>query len=145
MSTANMNVGQVMSGNVTYIPRDTCIRDAALKMKELDCGFLPIANSAQDKLMGVVTDRDVVIRSVAEGRNPFETTVDEIKSDSVLYCFRDDPIEKAAQSMQDQQVYRLVVLDGEESKQLCGVISLNDIVRHRERDMAATAAEGIAG
>jgi len=145
MSTASMKVGQVMSGNVTYIPSDTSIRDAALKMRELDCGFLPIGNGAQDRLRGVVTDRDVVMRGVAEGKNPIETTVDEIKSDAVLYCFRDDPVEKAARSMHDQQVYRLVVLDGKESKQLCGVISLNDIVRHREREMAAEAAEGIAG
>tara|TARA_R110002073_G_scaffold102074_1_gene231776 strand:- start:5718 stop:6173 length:456 start_codon:yes stop_codon:yes gene_type:complete len=140
----DMRVEQVMSKDATFIAGDTNIRDAAVKMGELNCGFLPIADDGKDKLLGVVTDRDIALRGVAEGKDPLKTTVNDVKSDGILYCFQGDSIEKAARSMRDQKVYRLVVLDGEDSKRFCGVISLNDIVRHQEEGMAARAAQGIA-
>lgn len=141
---SSMSVKQVMSKDATFVAGDTSIRDAARKMNELNCGFLPIGDKSRDKLLGVVTDRDIALRGVAEGKDPEKTTVDDVKSDGVLYCFQDDPIEKAARSMHDQQIYRLVVLDDKDSKRFCGVISLNDIVRHREQATATRAAEGIA-
>jgi predicted transcriptional regulator len=80
---------------------------------------------------------------VADGRDPAKTTVEEIKSDNVLYCFKDDDVQQAAERMRQKQVYRLVVLDSRENKKLCGVISLGDIMRHDQPELAARTARGI--
>jgi CBS domain-containing protein len=137
-----MKVQQAMTGKPEYVPTTMTLRDAAKRMRELDCGFLPIGDSPKGKLKGVVTDRDIAIRGVADGLDPASTTVQGIKSDKVLYCYQDDDIEAAARSMGEQKVYRLVVLDDAKAKKLCGVISLGDIARHDSK-LAGRVAEGI--
>lgn len=141
-----MNISQIMTRNVEFIPPSASLDEAASKMRELDCGFLPIARSSSDKIEGVITDRDIVVRAIAEGMNPRETKVEQIKSDGVLYCFEDDSIEDAAQSMHDQQVYRLVVLNNVDEKRLAGVVSLGDITRgshENDDEIAGYAMEGM--
>lgn len=138
-----MKVREAMTGHAEYIPSTTTLKDAAKRMRDLDCGFLPLGDSADGKLLGVITDRDIVIRGVAEGCDPTTTHVDSIKSDRVLYCFQDDELKDAARSMHDQQVYRLIVLNNKQDKKLSGVISLGDITRHAQGSVAAQAAEGI--
>ena len=138
-----MLVREAMTGHAEYIPSSTNLKQAAEKMRELDCGFLPLGDSPEGKLLGVITDRDIVIRGIAKGCDPLSTTVDSIKSDNVLYCFQDDNLAEAAHSMHDQQVYRLVVLNNKKDMKLCGVISLGDITRHHEFALAAEAVEGI--
>ncbi len=144
MATQAKSVADVMSRDIEFVYCGTSLADAAEKMQELDCGFLPISDTQGNKLIGVVTDRDIVLRAVAAGKDPRNTTVDDVTGDRVLYCFGDDPVERAASSMQEQQVYRLVVLDHPDTKKLCGIISLNDIVRHDEKTLAMAAAQGIA-
>lgn len=139
-----MQVQDVMTRNVEYIPSDTTLAQAAIKMRDIDAGFLPIGDSDQDKLQGVITDRDIVVRAIADGRDPEQTAVKDAKSDKVLYCYQDDSVEDAARSMREQQVYRLVVLDSRDSKRLCGVVSLGDVLRHDREDLAGDAAKGIA-
>lgn len=144
MATTQKNIGDIMTPSVEHVPGSMSLRDAAKKMKELHCGFLPISNSNGDRLEGVITDRDIVLRAVAEGLDPEATTVGEIETGQVLYCFRTDSLENAAKSMHDQRFYRLVVLEDSSDKRLCEVVSLNDIVRHDERTIAIAVAEGIA-
>jgi len=139
-----MKVREAMTENVAYIHSSTTLEQAAMKMQELDTGFLPIGDSPDGKLKGVVTDRDLALRAIGDNLDPATSTVDEIKTERVLYCFAGDDLESAAQSMQDQQVYRLIVLDDEENKHLAGIISLGDIVRHGQQDLAARTAQGIA-
>jgi CBS domain-containing protein len=143
LKEAAMQVHELMSSKPQYVPGSTTLAEAARKMRDLDCGFLPVADSKEEKLSGVVTDRDIAVRAVADGRDPSKTTVEEIKSDSVLYCFKDDDVQQAAERMRQKQVYRLVVLDSRESKKLCGVISLGDIMRHDQPELAAKTARGI--
>ena len=138
-----MKVKDAMTKEVEYIPTSTTIRRAAEKMAKMDTGFLPLGNSDSDKLQGVVTDRDIVIRAVARGLDPDEATVEQVKTDKVLYCYEDDNIKKAAESMHDQQVSRLIVLNNKDEKRLCGVITLGDIVRHHEDKSAMRAESGI--
>lgn len=138
-----MQVKDVMTQDCEFVLPSTSLTDAAKKMLELDCGFLPIGNPDTDKLEGVLTDRDIVIRAIAKGMDPSSTKVREIETSKVLYCYEDDSLDSAADSMRDQHVYRLVVVSRENNKQLCGVITLGDILRHHERKMAAEAAEGI--
>ena len=138
-----MKINEAMSSHVRYIEPDTTLEEAARKMRELDCGFLPISDSAQSKLQGVITDRDITIRAVADGMDPKTTSVSSIASDKVLYCFADDDLDSAAKSMHDQHVYRLVVLNNKDEKQLCGILSLGDIFRCNQEGIAMDAAREI--
>lgn len=139
-----MQVKNAMTEHCEYIKPDATCQEAAQKMRELDCGFLAIGPNADNKLDGVITDRDMVIRAMAEGKDPRSTMVRDCETNRVLYCFESDDLESAANSMRDNQVYRLIVLDSPESKQLRGVVSWGDILRHREESLAMNAARGIA-
>lgn len=131
-----MHIKDVMTRNVEYIPTNTSLKSAAEIMQRMDAGFLPIGNSEHDKLRGVVTDRDITVRGVARGLDPNTATVDEVKTDKVLYCLENDSLEDAARSMGEQQVYRLIVLNNEQDKKMTGVISLADIARRNEAELA---------
>jgi CBS domain-containing protein len=138
-----MQVHELMTSKPQFVPSSTTLKEAAQKMRDLDCGFLPVADAREEKLAGVVTDRDIAVRAVADGMDPTTTTVTDIKSDGVLYCFKDDDVKQAAERMRSKQVYRLIVLDDRESKKLCGVISLGDIMRHDQSALAGETARGI--
>lgn len=121
-----MLVKDYMSKKPVVISKQTTLTEAARKMKELDTGFLPVGDD--DRLDGVLTDRDIVIRALAENAGP-DAKAGDFLSDKVLYCFEEDEIEDAANSMREQQVYRLVVLNNRKDKRLTGIISLGDISR----------------
>lgn len=139
-----MQVRDIMSHDATYIVGDTPLVEAARKMEELDCGFLPIADTAEAKLRGVVTDRDIVTRGIANALDIDTTPVSEISSPEVLYCYESDSVEDAAASMRDQRVYRLVVLDGVNSKRLSGIVTLADITRAGATGVLARTAPEVA-
>lgn len=138
-----MQVRDAMTEQARYIPSTASLKDAARTMQEMDSGFLPVGDTDNDRIQGVVTDRDIVLRAVARGLDIDNTPVSEVQSGKVLYCFADDELEAACDSMQSQQVHRLIVLDNREDKQLAGVISLGDIVRHGQGSLAERALEGI--
>jgi CBS domain-containing protein len=139
-----MQIREIMTREVDVIRPDASVRDAALKMKELDVGAIPVCDG--QKLQGLVTDRDITVRAVAEGRNPSEVQVAEVMSGDIAYCFEDETVEQAANLMESKQIRRLPVLD--RNKQLAGIISLGDIsVRtegSRQKDLAADALEEIS-
>lgn len=138
-----MQIQQVMSADIQYVPANTTLAQAAIRMKEVDVGFLPIADSPSDSLQGVITDRDIVIRAIAEGKDPQNTTVDQAKTDKTLYCFETDDVNDAVASMKQQQVYRLLVLNNQQEKRLCGIVSLGDIVRHNEEQLGGETVRDI--
>jgi CBS domain-containing protein len=139
-----MQIREIMTREVDVIRPDASVRDAALKMKELDVGAIPVCDG--QKLAGLVTDRDITVRAVAEGRDPSEVQVAEVMSADIAYCFEDETIEQAANLMESKQIRRLPILD--RNKQLAGIISLGDIsVRtegSRQKDLAAEALEEIS-
>lgn len=139
-----MKIRDIMTRDVEYISANTPLKDAAETMERLDTGFLPIGNSPQDKLLGVVTDRDITVRGVAKGLDPASTPVDQVKTDRVLYCFEEDEATDAARNMGEQEVYRLVVLDNERDKRLSGVVSLADIGRAGGVSVSGKAATKIS-
>lgn len=139
-----MQVKDVMTKGAEYIASNTNLEEAAKKMEALDAGFLPIGDSPDGKLQGVVTDRDIVVRGLAKNKDPHKTTVDAVKSSKVLYCFEDDDVESATKTMRQNEVYRLVVLDGEKSKMMSGVVSLNDISGQQPDAAVADAAASIS-
>lgn len=140
-----MQVREAMSHHVQPLAANASVLDAARMMRSLDVGFVPVSDEDAERLKGVITDRDIVVRCTADGRNPEEVNLGEVLSEKPLYCFEDDDLSEAASSMADQQVYRLIVLDNPKSKRLTGVISLADIVRRNQPDLAERAAVAIAG
>lgn len=139
-----MQVRQVMTDNVEYVASQTTLKQAAELMRDMDCGFLPIGDNPKGKLLGVVTDRDIAVRAIADGKDPMITPVSDALTRKVMYCFQDDDLQEAAKSMEEQRIYRLVVLDNADDKRMCGIISLGDILRHNQTELAARAAGKIA-
>lgn len=112
-----------MTPHAQCISPDACLADAAQRMRELDVGALPICDN--DRLAGIVTDRDLAIRGVAEGRDPRSTPVRAVMSPHLAYIFDDQEIEEAARLMEVKQIRRLPVLN--RAKRLVGIVSLGDI------------------
>lgn len=94
-------------------------------MREYDCGYLPIGEN--DRIIGTVTDRDIIIRGIAAGHSPDDATVRDVMTKKIYYCFEDDDLTSAAEQMKTHQVRRLIVLNNK--RRLTGVISIGDIAR----------------
>jgi CBS domain-containing protein len=117
-----MLVCDAMTTDVEIIgPRQT-IREAAHLMQQLDIGALPVADG--DRLVGMITDRDIAVRAVGQGRSP-DTEVRDIMSKEVMYCFEDEEINQVTHNMSDIKLRRLPVLN--RRKRLVGIVSLGDI------------------
>jgi CBS domain-containing protein len=112
-----------MTRGCDCIAPDNTLQEAARRMKDLDVGPLPVC--FDDRLAGMVTDRDIVLRAVAEGRDPKTTRVRDVMTPHITYCFEDENVEEAARLMKDRQIRRLVVLNND--RRLVGIISLGDI------------------
>ena len=135
-----MNANHCMSTDVRTASPGETIRDAAKAMKELDAGILPVAEN--DRLVGMITDRDIAIRAVAEGMGP-DTRVKDVMSQEVLYCYDDEELDSVAGQMRELQVRRMVVLNRD--KRLVGIISIGDIARTQEApEYAADALSGVS-
>ena len=120
-----MRVKEVMSTHTEFLAPGDSLAKVAEEMRKHDYGFMPIGEG--DKLIGIVTDRDITIRGVAKGKKLDGLTAKDVMTKKVLYCYEDQPIEEVAKNMGEQQVHRLIVLD--RNKRLKGVISLGDIAR----------------
>ena len=136
-----MQVNEVMTRGVECVSPDATLQEAARTMKDLDGGPLPVCDN--DRLAGILTDRDIAVRAVAEGRDPRATRVRDVLSPGVVYCFEDDDVQEAARLMEEKQVRRLVVLD--RAKRLVGIVSLGDLaVQTSDRDLAGKALEEVS-
>jgi CBS domain-containing protein len=118
-----MQVKEIMCKKAEFLPPTASLKEAAKLMKSNDYGFIPIGES--DRLVGAVTDRDIVIRAIAEGKDINQVTLGEIMSKGIQYCFEDEDLKTVAQKMEKLQVRRLVVLN--KDKRMIGIISLGDI------------------
>jgi CBS domain-containing protein len=116
-----------MSTDVQLISPDRTIREAAQRMIEIDAGVLPVAEN--DRLVGMITDRDIAVRAVALGKSP-DSKVREAMSGEVLYCYDDEDLTHVSRNMSDMKVRRLPVVNRD--KRLVGVISVGDIARHEQ-------------
>jgi CBS domain-containing protein len=108
-------------------------------MLSQDAGSMPVCDG--DRLVGMVTDRDIAVRAVAEGRGP-DTPVREAMTDHVDYCFDDDEVEEVAMKMSDAQVRRFPVVSRED-RRLVGIVSLGDLTRSDQADAAQVALDGV--
>jgi CBS domain-containing protein len=128
-----MQVQEVMTTGVHLADPNMSIRDAAREMRAENIGALPVGEN--DRLIGMVTDRDIVMRAVAEDRSAGNTTVRQVMSEGICYCFNDDAVEQAASVMAQHQIRRLPVLNHD--KRLVGVVALADL---RKADSAGREA-----
>jgi CBS domain-containing protein len=136
-----MQVSDVMTRNAECIRPDATLQEAAERMKSLDVGSLPVCDN--DRLVGVVTDRDIAIRCVADGHDPRAEHVRDTMTPGVHYCFEDDDVADAAELMSEKQVRRLPVLN--HGKRLVGIVALGDLaVESGNEQLAGQALEGIS-
>lgn len=118
-------VKDFMEGHVEMIPASATLQDAARKMEEIDCGFLPVGAAGAPE--GIITDRDIVIRAVAKGKDPAKEKVKDYMTRTIHSCTKNLSLEEAATLMNEKKVGRLVVND--ESGKACGVLSFGRIIR----------------
>jgi CBS domain-containing protein len=118
-----MKVQQIMSCDVECIQPDRTLQEAASRMKALDVGALPVCGN--NRLEGMITDRDIVVRSIAEGHDPREERVGEVMTRELACCREDQNIEEAARLMNVKQIRRLAVING--NRQLVGILALADL------------------
>jgi len=136
-----MQVKEVMTRGVECVGPDATLQEAARKMKDLDVGPLPVCDN--DRLAGMVTDRDITVRAVAEGKDPRSTRVRDVMSEGINYVYEDDDVSSAARQMKDKQVRRLVVLNRD--KRMVGIVSLGDLaVQTGDEHMAGDTLERVS-
>ena len=135
-----MKIREVMSKKVNTIEPDTRLRAIAKAMKDKDIGAMPVAEN--DRLVGMVTDRDLVVRGMAERTDLSETTAREVMSDELLYCFDDQDTTEVLENMGKVKVRRLPVVDLEKS--LVGMVSLGDLAGHAPAEKTNEALAGIS-
>ncbi len=134
-----MKVREIMTKDVKLLTPEQSIRDAAQTMQREDVGLLPL--SENDRLVGMITDRDIAVRAVAQGRGP-DTKLREVMTADVKYCFEDEEVEQLAENMADIQMRRMPVLNRD--KRLVGIVSLADFATKEAMLDAANALSGIA-
>jgi len=119
-----MTVKDIMTPNPECIRPDATLQEAARRMRDLDVGPLPVCGD-DDRLAGMITDRDITVRAVAEGKDPKTTTVREAMTDEIVHVYEDQDVADAAQVMEQKQIRRLVVLNHDH--RLVGIVSLGDL------------------
>ncbi len=134
-----MQVNEAMTSDVKIANPNQTIRDAARLMAQIDVGVLPVGEN--DRLVGMITDRDIAIRAVGADKGP-QTPIREAMSKEVLYCFEDDDLDDVMQNMADIKLRRLPVLDRD--KRLVGILSLGDIALTEGAGSAGSALCGIS-
>jgi len=136
-----MKVNEIITHDPEVIRPETILIEAAQKMKSLDIGMLPVCDG--DRLVGVVTDRDITVRGVAQGYDPKTARVQEVMTPEVIYCFDDEDVKDVAKKMEEKQVRRLPVLNRE--KRLVGIVSLGDLaVRTGKEKLAGEVLERVS-
>jgi CBS domain-containing protein len=135
-----MKVRDAMHGKVEWAQPTETVQSLAKRMRELDIGSVPIGEN--DRLIGMVTDRDIALRAVADGRDPALLTAREVMSKGIVYCRDDEDLEDAVRIMEQKQIRRLPVVD--EKKRMVGILSLGDISHSASRQLTGEVAAAVS-
>ena len=134
-----MRVSEAMTRDVRVANPGQSIREVAKMMDEIDAGALPVGEN--DRLVGMITDRDIALRAVAQGKGP-DTPVRDVMSREVKYCYEDEDLEHVAENMGDLQVRRLPVVNRD--KRLVGIVALGDIARSEDHGTTGQVTEQVS-
>jgi len=118
-----MKIDSVMTRDVTVVNPSDSVRSVAELLKSLNIGSAPVCNGRS--LVGIITDRDIAVRAVADGRDPNHTPVEQVMTRDVVYCFEDQDMEEVADAMASSQVRRMPILNRQH--ELVGIVSLGDL------------------
>ena len=135
-----MNIRDVMTREVETVKSDTSIREAAELMRDRDIGVLPVVDDG--KVSGMLTDRDIVIRSTAAGSNPNDAKAGDAASADIAWCYDDDEVKEVVEKMSEHKVRRLPVMN--RSDELVGIVSIGDVAVESSEGMAGEALEDIS-
>lgn len=138
-----MRVGDVMSTHVQTCTPDTPLQDVAVMMITNDCGLIPVCDNPNDcRVMGVVTDRDIVVRLVAEGKNPIEMTAADAMTRDVFTCSPQTSIDDCCNLMEERQVRRVPIVD--ERGRLVGILAQADVARRASDERTAEVVKEVS-
>ncbi len=135
-----MKLKELMTREVETIHSNDMLEDAAEKMRRWDVGILPVYDN--DQVVGVLTDRDIVLRAVANGQDPKSICVKDCMTPSAVYCFEDQSLDDVAHAMEEHQIRRVVVLDRNNS--LAGIISLGDLAASGDGKLTNKVLESVS-
>ena len=136
-----MKLKDIMTKDVECVRPGDTLQDAARKMKDLDVGPMPVCGD-NDKVVGMLTDRDIAIRAVAEGKDPRTTRVQDAMTEDVAWCYEDQDSKEAAELMQERQIRRLLVMNRD--KRLVGIVSLGDMATEGKKKQAAETLQAVS-
>ncbi len=137
-----MQVKDIMTGNPSFCTKDTSLTDVARMMVDCDCGAIPVVESNNNpKLVGIVTDRDIVCRTLADGKDPFQMAAGDCMSLDVVTVRPDADVEECARQMQQHQIRRIVVA---ENGKLCGVVAQADLAKKASPDKTAQTVKKVS-
>lgn len=122
-------IKDVMNPNFKWMAPDSPVAQVAQQMRDMDCGFMPLAEN--DKIIGMVTDRDITVRAIAEGKDPANTPAREIMTAKTYYCYDDQDVEEVCNNLGEIQVRRLPVVNRD--KRLVGIVSMGDLAQSASR------------
>lgn len=135
-----MKVKDAMHAGVTWVEPDTRIKDLARMMRDEDIGSIPIGEN--DRLVGMVTDRDIVCKGLADGKDPDSLTARDVMSGPIVYCRAEEDVEDAVRIMEEHEIRRLPVIN--ENKRMVGMLSMGDIADCASRDLTAEVTRAVA-
>ncbi|AZN71901.1 CBS domain-containing protein [Georhizobium profundi] len=135
-----MNIEKAMHKGATWVSPDTPITEIAAMMKKDDIGAIPVGEN--DRLIGMITDRDLVLRALPNGRDPGKLKARDVMTKGIVYCKTDQSIEDAIHFMEDKKVRRLPVID--KDKRLVGMLSLSDVSHHASRELSGELVKAVA-
>lgn len=135
-----MKVKEAMHAGVTWVSPGTSVVEIARKMRDEDIGSVPVGEN--DRLVGMVTDRDITCRGIANGGDADRLTARDVMTDEIIYCRADDDLENAARIMEDREIRRLPVID--ENKRMVGILSLGDVSHGAPKNLAGEVAQAVS-
>ena len=136
-----MKLSEIMTSEVEIIHPEDTLQTAAQKMRDRDIGFLPVCDD--DRLIGVLSDRDVIVRALADGMDPQTMIGRDLVTSPAIYCFDDQTVDEAAKLMHDNQIRRLVILRRGD-KRMVGVVSLGDLANNVDGRLSGEVLQSIS-
>ena len=136
-----MKLSEIMTRDVVVMQPDDSLQSAAKKMRDRNIGFLPVCDG--EELLGVISDRDITIRALADGMDATIMLGRDLMTSPAIYCFDDQDVDEVAQIMEENQIRRLVVLNRDD-KRLVGVVSLGDLARNEPADRSGKVLQKVS-